>query len=479
MAVLDQLEPQSVFHFFEELSAIPHGSGNTGAVSDWCVAFARERGLEVHQDELHNVIIIKEATPGHEAAEPLILQGHLDMVCEKTADCTKDMSREGLDLVVDGDTVYAKGTTLGGDDGIAVAIALALLDDDTLVHPRLEAVFTTEEEVGMEGVQGLDVTLLKGRTLLNLDSEEEGVFTVSCAGGSRAHCGLPLTRAPYAGTRLRVAVSGLTGGHSGSEINKGRANANMLLGRLLEAAAAAGEMRLVSAQGGMKDNAIPVAVEAVVAVADAGAVRTAVEQFGESLKHEYHVTEPALTIAVTEAAEEEVPMDQASTDRALCLLSCVPNGIQAMSMDLPGLVQTSLNLGVLRTEASVMTATFCVRSSVSSQKEMLHSRLKRLMNQLGGTLRITGDYPAWEYRTDSPLRERMVELFREQYGKEPRVEAIHAGLECGILSGKLPGLDCVSIGPDLTEIHTPRERMHIASVQRVWRFITELVRRSA
>lgn len=479
MAVLDQLEPQSVFHFFEELSAIPHGSGNTGAVSDWCVAFARERSLEVHQDELHNVIIIKEATPGHEAAEPLILQGHLDMVCEKAADCTKDMSREGLDLVVDGDTVYAKGTTLGGDDGIAVAIALALLDDDTLVHPRLEAVFTTEEEVGMEGVRGLDVTPLKGRTLLNLDSEAEGVFTVSCAGGSRAHCGLPLTRAPYAGTRLRVAVSGLTGGHSGSEINKGRANANMLLGRLLEAAAAAGEMRLVSAQGGMKDNAIPVAAEAVVAVADAGAVRTAVEQLGESLKHEYHVTEPALTIAVTEAAAEEVPMDQESTDRALCMLSCVPNGIQAMSMDLPGLVQTSLNLGVLRTEASAMTATFCVRSSVSSQKEMLHSRLKRLMDQLGGTLRITGDYPAWEYRTDSPLRERMVELFREQYGKEPRVEAIHAGLECGILSGKLPGLDCVSIGPDLTEIHTPRERMHIASVQRVWRFITELVRRSA
>ncbi len=214
-----------------------------------------------------------------------------------------------------------------------------------------------------------------------------------------------------------MAVSGLTGGHSGSEINKGRANANMLLGRLLEAAAAAGEMRLVGAQGGMKDNAIPVAAEAVVAVADAGAVRTAVEQLGESLKHEYHVTEPALTIAVTEAAEEEVPMDQASTDRALCLLSCVPNGVQAMSMDLPGLVQTSLNLGVLRTEASVMTATFCVRSSVSSQKEMLHSRLKRLMDQLGGTLRITGDYPAWEYRTDSPLRERMVELFREQYGK--------------------------------------------------------------
>lgn len=479
MAVLDQLEPQSVFRFFEELSAIPHGSGNTGAISDWCVAFARERGLEVHQDELHNVIIIKEATPGHEAAEPLILQGHLDMVCEKTADCAKDMSREGLDLMVDDDTVYAKGTTLGGDDGIAVAIALALLDDDSLVHPRLEAVFTTEEEVGMDGVRGLDVSPLKGRTLLNLDSEAEGVFTVSCAGGSRAACVLPVTRAPYDGACLRVAVSGLTGGHSGSEINKGRANADMLLGRLLEAAAAAGELRLVHAQGGLKDNAIPVAAEAVIAVADAGAARAAMEQLGEALKREYHVTEPGLTVVITDAAAEEVPMDQASTDRALCLLSCAPNGIQAMSMDLPGLVQTSLNLGILQTETASMTATFCVRSSVSSQKEMLHSRLKRLAEQLGGELRVTGDYPAWEYRADSPLREKMVELFREQYGKEPQVEAIHAGLECGILAGKLPGLDCVSIGPDLTEIHTPRERMHIASVQRVWRFVTELVRRSA
>ena len=253
----------------------------------------------------------------------------------------------------------------------------------------------------------------------------------------------------------------------------------MLLGRLLEAAAAAGELRLVHAQGGLKDNAIPVAAEAVIAVADAGAARAAMEQLGEALKREYHVTELGLTVVVTDAAAEEVPMDQASTDRALCLLSCAPNGIQAMSMDLPGLVQTSLNLGILQTETASMTATFCVRSSVSSQKEMLHSRLKRLAEQLGGELRVTGDYPAWEYRADSPLREKMVELFREQYGKEPQVEAIHAGLECGILAGKLPGLDCVSIGPDLTEIHTPRERMHIASVQRVWRFVTELVRRSA
>lgn len=330
----------------------------------------------------------------------------------------------------------------------------------------------------MDGVRGLDVSPLKGRTLLNLDSEAEGVFTVSCAGGSRADCVLPVTRAPYDGACLRVAVSGLTGGHSGSEINKGRANADMLLGRLLEAAAAAGELRLVHARGGLKDNAIPVAAEAVMAVADAGAARTAMEQLGEALKREYHVTEPGLTIVVTDAAAE-VPMDQVSTDRVLCLLSCAPNGIQAMSMDLPGLVQTSLNLGILQTETASMTATFCVRSSVSSQKEMLHSRLKRLAEQLGGELRVTGDYPAWEYRADSPLREKMVELFREQYGKEPQVEAIHAGLECGILAGKLPGLDCVSIGPDLTEIHTPRERMHIASVQRVWRFVTELVRRSA
>lgn len=478
MSVLDHLEPNSVFRFFEELCAIPHGSRNTGAVSDWCVAFARARGLEYYRDGADNVIIIRESTPGYEDAAPVILQGHLDMVCEREPGCGKDMAREGLELAVDGDFIYAKGTTLGGDDGIAVAMALAILDDASIPHPRLEVVLTTDEEIGMLGAAALDASPLRGRQLINLDSEEEGVFTVSCAGGSLTRCALPVRRELFPGAALRLRVSGLAGGHSGTEIHRGRANADLLLGRLLRAMSAVTELRLVSADGGLKDNAIPVAAEAVVAVSDADRAKDAAAALAAALEGEYRTTDPVLSVEILPAETAETPMDAASTRRALCLLACAPNGVQEMSHDIPGLVQTSLNLGILETTETELSAAFCVRSSVASQKELLHDRLRCLTEQLGGTVDITGDYPAWEYRRDSVLRERMVEAFREQYGRAPRIEAIHAGVECGLLCGKLPGLDCVSIGPDLTEIHTPRERMSISSVQRVWAFVLEVLRRS-
>lgn len=478
MSVLDQLEPKKVFQYFEQLCAIPHGSRNTKAVSDWCVDFARERGLEWHQDSANNVILIQEATPGYEAAEPVILQGHLDMVCEKEAGCAKDMEREGLDLAVEGNTVFARGTTLGGDDGIAVAMALAILDDPSIPHPRLEVVLTTDEEIGMLGAAVLDVSPLKGRQLINLDSEAEGIFTAGCAGGSLTKCTLPVTRSAFEGTALRLTISGLTGGHSGAEIHKGRANADMLLGRLLRAMAAVTELRLVSASGGAKDNAIPVAAEAVTVVADADAAQAAFTALAAQLKKEYRVTDPALAAAVTCIEAAELPMDGDSTQRALCFLSCVPNGVQEMSREIEGLVQTSLNLGILWTGDGEISAAFCVRSSVASQKDMLHDRLRCLTEALGGTVDISGDYPAWEYRPDSALRERMTEVFREQYGHDPKIEAIHAGVECGLLCGKLPDLDCVSIGPDLDEIHTPREQMSVASVQRVWAFVLEVLKRS-
>ena len=478
MAVLDQLEPQNVFRFFEEMCAIPHGSYNTKAVSDWCVAFAKARGLEHYQDEMNNVILIKEASAGYEEAEPVILQGHLDMVCEKAPGCEKDMAREGLDLAVEGDYIYAEGTTLGGDDGIAVAMALAALDDDSLPHPRLEVILTTEEEVGMDGAMALDVSPIRGRKMLNLDSEAEGIFTVSCAGGSMAACGLPVARAPFGGDILRVQVEGLTGGHSGAEIHKGRANASMLLGRLLLAMAAETELRLVSADGGLKDNAIPVAAEAVVAAADGRKAKAAAERMAACFQVEYRRSDPMLTVTAEETAAAWLPMDAASTERTLCLLACAPNGVQTMSQDIHGLVQTSLNLGILKTEENAVTASFCIRSSVDSEKEMLKDRLACLLAQLGGRVSFSGEYPGWAYRPDSPLRELMTEVYREQYGREPKVEAIHAGLECGLLAGKLPGLDCVSIGPDLLEIHTPREKMSISSVQRVWAFVREVLKRS-
>ena len=406
MPILDHLEPRAVFSCFEQLCAIPHGSGNTKAISDYLVRFAAEHQLRCIQDAHNNVIIFAPGTPGYESAAPVILQGHMDMVCETAPDCTKDMAREGLDLFVDGDTIGARGTTLGGDDGIAVAMALAILAADDIPHPPLEVVITVDEEAGMLGAAALDASVLKGRTMLNLDSEDEGVLTVSCAGGNVSVCTLPVTRAPFSGTALTVTVGGLLGGHSGAEIDKGRGNANLLMGRVLYAVGAHTPLRLVSVAGGLKDNAIP-----------------------------------------------------------------------RESRDIPGLVQTSLNLGILTTDADTVQASFCVRSSVSTQKEMLVARLRCLMAQLGGTVAVSGDYPAWEYRKDSPLRERMVAVFREQYGRDPKVEAIHAGVECGLFAGKLPGLDCVSFGPDLTEIHTCRERMHIASVQRVWRYTLEVLRR--
>lgn len=478
MSVLDHLEPRGVFRFFEELCAIPHGSTHTKAISDWCVAFAEARGLEHWQDAANNVVIIGKATPGYENAEIIILQGHLDMVCEKASDCEKDMTREGLDLAIDGDYVFAKGTTLGGDDGIAVAMALAILDDASIPHPRIEAVFTTDEEIGMVGAEAMDMSALRGRKLLNIDSEVEGILTVSCAGGNMSLCTLPVSRTAFTGTALSVTVDGLRGGHSGVEIDKGRANASVLCGRVLWEIGRKTDMRLVSVAGGLKDNAIPAAATAQVVVADEQAARAAASDLEKALQNEFRVTDPAVRVTVQAAKNTETPMDEASTARTICMLTCMPNGIQTMSADIAGLVQTSLNLGVLNTRSDCLQASFCVRSSVATEKEMLKNRLVCLMEQLDGTVTFAGDYPAWEYKADSALRELMIDVFREQYGRDPKIEAIHAGLECGLFSGKLPGLDCVSIGPDMHDIHTPRERLSIASTQRVWKYVLEVLKRS-
>lgn len=478
MRVLEQLEPSRVFYYFEELCKIPHGSRNTKAISDYCVEFARARGLECHQDAANNVIIVKGATPGYESAEPVILQGHLDMVCEKAPECTLEMEKEGLELAVDGDQVYAKGTTLGGDDGIAVAMALAVLESDGICHPRLEAVFTVDEEIGMLGAAALDVSPLKGRKLINIDSEVEGIFTVSCAGGVVARCDLPVQWEKAGGTVYTVTVGGLKGGHSGVEIDKGRGMGNELLGRILCALSRRTEFRLVSVSGGTKDNAIVRESSARFLCEDARTVKETVEELNSAFRQELASSDPEVSVTLT-ACEgwDGKAMTRASTQGIVLFLGLSPSGIQAMSQDIPGLVQSSLNLGILTTEEDQVVAAYCVRSSVASQKEMMLDRLALLSGQIGGTLHLSGDYPAWEYRKDSPLRQVMEGVFREQYGHAPKVEAIHAGLECGLLSGKMPGLDCVSIGPDLTKIHTAQERMSISSVQRVWTFLLEVLKR--
>ncbi|MFR9085580.1 MAG: aminoacyl-histidine dipeptidase [Oscillospiraceae bacterium] len=476
MAVLEHLEPGRVFHFFEQMSAIPRGSGNTKAVSDWLAEFARERGLRYQQDALNNIIIFKDASAGYEGAEPVILQGHMDMVCEKAPDCGKDMTREGLDLAIDGDFVYAKGTTLGGDDGIAVAMALAVLDDESLPHPPIEVVITVDEETGMDGAMGIDVSGLKGRRMLNIDSEDEGVFTVSCAGGARMDCVLPVRREAFAAPVQRITVQGLVGGHSGTEIDKGRGNGVQLMGRVLASVAEETELRLVEVCGGLKDNAIPTGAQALIS-ANAEVTAEVCRRMTQSLREEYRVTDPDVEVTVEPAETAMLPMDAVSTRRAVCLLVCHPNGVQVMSADIPGLVQTSLNMGILTTGETAVHLSSSVRSSVESQKQMLLQRIACLTAELGGETSTRGEYPGWAYLPDSPLRDLMVEVFTDQYGYEPKVEAIHAGLECGLFSAKLPGLDCVSFGPDLKEIHTFREKMSISSVQRVWKMLVKLLRR--
>ena len=465
--VLEHLEPKAVFHFFEDLTRIPHGSRNTKAISDYCAAFARARGLWVYQDELNNIIIKKPASAGYETAPAVILQGHLDMVAEKTPESPIDMTKDALDLQVEGDYVSAKGTTLGGDDGIAVAMALAILDSSEIAHPALEAVFTVDEEIGMEGAQGLDFSQLSARRMLNIDSEDEGIFTVSCAGGASANVSVGLTMAPNAAPCVKLTVSGLIGGHSGQEINKGRANANKVLAAALQGL----PVTLCSIAGGSKDNAIPRASEAVVvseaddfaALFAANAAKTALP---ETEQHAEFYCEPA------EAGEM-----LAESEAVLGLLNAVPNGVQAMSSDIPGLVQTSLNLGILTTDADAVRLTFSVRSSVNREKFGLIDQLKALAARFGGSYSESGEYPAWEYQKDSRLREVMVEVFEAQYGRKPVVEAIHAGLECGIFSDRLPGLDAVSFGPQMHDIHTSREKLDIASTARTWEYLVAVLER--
>ncbi len=474
--MLEKLEPQNVFHFFEELCAIPHGSRNTKEISDYCVRFAKKRGLQWYQDTSNNVIIKKAASQGYEGHRPVIIQGHMDMVCEKTPDCMLDMEKEGLCLCVDGDRIFAKGTTLGGDDGIAIAYALAVLDDHTLIHPPLEVVFTVDEEIGMLGAAALDMSELEGTCLLNIDSEEEGVFTVSCAGGNVSVCSLPLAGTAGSNEALIVTVGGLTGGHSGVEIDKGRANANYLMARILWEIEREQTLLILSIEGGKKDNAIPRECIAVLNVKSREQAKQTVRKMQDILRQKYRQTEPDLFVKTETDNRNGFWWEEETSRQAVCLMLCIPNGIQGMSRDIPGLVQTSLNLGIATTTQTALELSYCVRSSVSSEKDALNQKLSCLCKNCGASMSINGDYAAWEYKKDSDLCQKMGKLYEELYQKKPRIEAIHAGVECGIFAGKIKDLDAVSFGPDLTEIHTPREKMSISSVLRVYTFLIRLLK---
>jgi len=489
-SVLIDLKPNKVFQYFEDICDIPHGSRNTKAISDYCVAFAKEHDLKYIQDDSNNVIIFKEASSGYEEHETVILQGHLDMVNEKTSESSHDFKKDGLNLMIEGDFIHCKDTTLGADDGIAVAYALAILDDASLVHPPLEVVFTVDEEIGLLGASALDVTPLKGKYMLNIDSEEEGIFLAGCAGGVTADITFPIDRMNAKGISYKLSITGLNGGHSGTEIDKGYANAHKLLGRILYKFKSNDVYYgIVNITGGSKDNAIPNICNVELLLPNdeeniALAMQT-VTELENNFKKEYEVADPNIQIKLesnNKGIEEDFDiMSMKCSVIITFFLMHAPNGIQYMNQSIKGLVETSLNMGILNTSKEDIKIGFSVRSSVKSAKAYLMDQLTYITEFLGGECSFVGDYPSWAYKQDSHLRTVFTETYKELYGKEAKVETIHAGLECGILDQKFEeqgkALDIISFGPEIFNIHTVREALSISSVGRVWEFAMKILSR--
>lgn len=480
MQVLKNLQPEKVFQYFEEICNIPHGSTNLDGISSYLEQFAKEHNLFHIRDHANNIIMVKEATQGYEDVEPIILQGHMDMVAVKKADCDIDLEKDPLRLKVDGDYVYAEGTSLGGDDGIAVAYILAIMDADDIAHPRIEAVITTDEEIGMEGATAIDLSMLKAKRMMNIDSEEEGILLTSCAGGARIDCNIPVVREDKEGLFYHIKVGGLLGGHSGTEINKERGNAIKMLGRVLYMISKEMSIQIADLSGGEKDNAIPREAEAAVLV-EAGQESRFVElvQEIESIfKNENITKEKALYVSSTKVGSQtKSVLNKETTKRITDFLMVLPNGVMAMSVDIAGLVETSLNVGILKLEKDEIVASSAIRSSIETAKKQLMEQVAVVANLAGGTVSIHGEYPGWQYDPNSKLRATMVAVYKEMFGAEPKVEAIHAGLECGIMISKIPGLDCVSFGPNMYDIHTTEEKLSISSTERMWNYILEILKR--
>ena len=484
MGVLDKLQPQPLFHFFEEICNIPHGSGNVQAISDYLVRFAQDRNLEVIQDEALNVIIKKPGTAGYEAKEPVILQGHMDMVAVCTPESGIDMKRAPLILEYDGEWISAKDTSLGGDDGVAVAMCLAILDAQDLAHPPLEVVITTEEETGMDGARSLDASVLKGTRFINIDSEEEGTLLCGCAGGARFHARYLYERIKRSGMRCEIRIDGLKGGHSGILAHEERGNANVLLGRLLYELYRKEKVdySLSSMSGGSADNVIPSDAEAVIVLpgdTGAGELERAVKKIEKDLKAELAIKDPDLRVSITEKGKGTFDcFDSSSMKHAVKLVCSLPNGVMARSAAVQGLVETSLNLGVMTCDEKAQTVTleYAVRSSVESAKVHLLDRLRMIAKSYGAVTETTSFYPGWTYAVESPLRDLMVATYEKMYGKKPKVEAVHAGVECGFFAEKMPGLDCVSIGPDMQAIHSTDEKLSAPSTARVFEYVCEVLK---
>lgn len=477
MGVLTGLKPEKVMRFFEEISMIPRGSGNEKGISDYLKNFAIERGLQVVQDDVLNIIIRKSGTKGYENSPAVILQGHMDMVNEKNKDTVHDFMTDPLRLRILDDYIYASGTTLGADNGIAVAYSLAILDSDDIPHPPIEVLVTVEEETGLLGAAKVDGSHFKGKTLINLDSEEEGVFLVSCAGGARQIISLPVVREAAVGSAFRIQVKGLKGGHSGMEIHKERGNSNKILGRILHHLSKKYDLMIAEISGGSKMNAIPRESEALVVVkGDAAGFNDEVHTVAGVSASEIRTQDPGLTVVAEVVPLPAENFDKETTRKAEELLLVLPDGVLNFSQDIPGLVETSLNLGVLQTGEDSVKYEFAVRSSVETRKKLTLEKVRTLSASYGADSEISSSYPGWNYDKDSKIRQRFLDTYRRLYGRDAEVTAIHAGVECGLLSEKIDGLDMISLGPDMYDVHTPEEHISISSIARTYDLLLEVLR---
>ena len=465
MNILKNLHPQDVFHYFEQITAVPRPSGYSQAIGDYCESFARAHGLRYLHDAYGNVVIFKD---GDSTKEPVILQGHLDMVCVSEPDVQIDFYHDALPLTTDGEYVFCEGTSLGADDGIAVAMILALLASDTRDLPPIEAVLTMDEETSMLGAAGLDTSVLRGRRMINLDSEAEGTFWVSCAGGERVTVTKALQSQRYVGECVFAQLSGLLGGHSGTEIDKGRLNAVLCMAELLRQTP---DVRLCALTGGKVDNAIPSECTAILSCK-----LSALEKAFSACVKAWRESEPDIRMDTMFVGADSL-LTQESTQDILGLLAALPNGVQAYSREIEGFVETSLSLGVCDVNTSRAKLHYSVRSGADAERDAIVERVKKIAADHGGECETYGKYPAWQYRKESPLRDAAISAHEARFGKTPKIEGIHAGLECGLFCGKIPELDCISIGPDLFDIHSPKERLSVSSTAHTYALLWDVLRR--
>ncbi|SDN28353.1 aminoacyl-histidine dipeptidase [Acetanaerobacterium elongatum] len=471
--IIKGYEPEKVFHFFEEISAIPRSSGNEKEISDYLVSFAKAHGYEYYQDAICNVVIRKPASEGFDGLPAIAFQGHIDMVCEKNIGTVHDFSRDPLKLAVKDGKLFAKGTTLGADNGIAVAMMLALLDDESIKHPALECIFTVMEETGLTGAAELDKRQVTAQYMINLDAEDEGIATVSCCGGIRTHLKRAVNFEPVKGNCMAISLGGLAGGHSGMDIDKGRANANKLMAQVLSCVAERFPLRLIRVDGGNMDNAIPRECCAVIAASAAlSEIMKIVEDVRLSIAKTLHSDDSGFALSVKPCSTTEMLTAEASNN-ILMLMNAVPHGVLARGEE--NFIESSTNFASIHTTENCVECIFLTRSVVEDKKHEIVASIEQTAGALGFSASHSGDYPGWAYDAHSHLRELASKSYRELFSKELRLNAIHAGLECGLFKAKQPSLDILAIGPNIAEVHTPNERLDLDSCRRIWQLILSIL----